>query len=46
MWPNPHFLADLITFPEEILNGKFHFLCSGDSYKKLFYPLPFIKDPG
>ena len=21
--------ADLVTFSEEILNGKFHFLCSG-----------------
>ena len=24
----PHFPADLITFNEEILNGKLHFLCS------------------
>ena len=24
----PQFLADLITFTEEILNGKLHFLCS------------------
>ena len=22
MWPNPHFPADLVTFTEEILNGK------------------------
>ena len=28
MWPNPQFSADLITFTEEILNGKFHLLCS------------------
>ena len=28
MWPNPQFLADLLTFTEEILNGKHHFLCS------------------
>ena len=28
MWPNPKFPADLVIFPEEILNGKFHFLCS------------------
>ena len=27
MWPNPQFPADLVTFTEEILNGK-HFLCS------------------
>ena len=28
MWLNPQFLADLVTFTEEILNGKLHFLCS------------------
>ena len=28
MWPNPQFPADLVTFTEEILNGKLHFLCS------------------
>ena len=27
-WPNPQFPADLVTFTEEILNGKLHFLCS------------------
>ena len=27
MWPNPQFPADLVTFTEEILNGKPHFLC-------------------
>ena len=32
MWPNPQFPADLVTFTEEILNGKFHFLC-GESCK-------------
>ena len=26
MWPNPQFSADLVTFTEEILNGKLHFL--------------------
>ena len=30
MWPNPQFPADLVTFAEEILNGKLHFLCSDD----------------
>ena len=25
MWPNPQFPADLITFTDEILNGKLHF---------------------
>ena len=29
MLPNPQFDADLVTFTEEILNGKVHFMCSG-----------------
>ena len=28
MGPNPQFPANLVTFTEEILNGKLHFLCS------------------
>ena len=28
MWPNPQETAELITFTEEIFNGKLHFLCS------------------
>ena len=28
MRPNPKFPTDLVTFTEEILNGKIHFLCS------------------
>ena len=28
MWPNPQEPADLVTFTEEILNGKLQFLCS------------------
>ena len=28
MWLNAQFSADLVTFTEEILNGKLHFLCS------------------
>ena len=28
MWPNPQETADLITFTEEIFNGKLHFLCT------------------
>ena len=28
MWPNPQETADLVTFTEEILKGKLHFLCS------------------
>ena len=28
MWPKPQETANLVTFTEEILNGKVHFLCS------------------
>ena len=28
MWPNLQETADLVTFTEEILNGKLDFLCS------------------
>ena len=28
MRPNPQKTADLVTFTEDILNGKLHFLCS------------------
>ena len=28
MWPNPQETADLVTFTEEVLNGKLHFLYS------------------
>ena len=28
MGPNPQETADLVTFTEEILNGKLHFLCN------------------
>ena len=44
MWSNPQISADLVTFTEEIFNGKLHFLCSvslksfgnssGNSYSK------------
>ena len=30
MWPNSQFPADLVTFTDEILNGKLQFLCSVD----------------
>ena len=33
MWPNPLFPADLLTFTEEIFNGKLHFLCSAKQGK-------------
>ena len=31
MWRNPQETVDLVTFAEEILNGKLHFLCSDNS---------------
>ena len=31
MWPNPQETADSVTFTEEILNGKLHFLCRVNS---------------
>ena len=30
MGPNPQEITDLVTFTEEIVNGKLHFLCSID----------------
>ena len=32
MWPNLQFPVDLVTFTEEIVNGKPHFLCNGMSW--------------
>ena len=40
MWSNPNETADLVTFTEEILNGKLLFLCSsGSSRDSLFNSL-------
>ena len=36
MWPNPQFPADLVTFTEEILDRKLHFLCSVNSCGQYF----------
>ena len=33
MWPNPQFPGDLVTFTEEIVNGKLYFLCSEVVYR-------------
>ena len=38
MLPNSQFPADLITYTEEILNGKFHFLCD------VWAPVLILKD--
>ena len=37
MWPDPLETADLVTFTEEILNGKLHFLCSVRSVWQTIY---------
>ena len=44
MWPNPQETADLITFTEEILNGKLPFLCSvrNEALNKENHVAPFI----
>ena len=34
MWPNSHDTADLITFTEEIFNGKLHFLRNACFFRK------------
>ena len=34
MWPNPQENADMVTFPEEILNGKLHF-CTVEGAAKI-----------
>ena len=36
MWPNPQKTADLVTFTEEIHNGKLHFLCNADHSKQIW----------
>ena len=36
MWPNLRFPADLVTFTEEILNGKLHFLCGASQFQAWF----------
>ena len=44
MWPNPQLPADLVTFIEEILNGKLHFLCSGGASSELGTEILLISD--
>ena len=37
MWPNPKETADLVTFTEETLNGKLHFLYCALSIIPFYY---------
>ena len=37
MRPKPQFPADLVTFTEEILNGKLHSLCSVRKLGNIMY---------
>ena len=43
MWPNSQFPAGLVTFPDEILNGKSDFLRSEKSKLKTLEMLSFIR---
>ena len=44
MQPNQQFPAYLVTFTEEILNGKLHCLCNGilDSCSRIIYKTPHL----
>ena len=42
MWPNPLETVDLVTFTEEILNGKLHFLYSAVSLQMYMFHSSFI----
>ena len=44
MWLNPQFTAVLVTFTEEILNRKLHFLCSVITSHLLFYVLTTLRE--
>ena len=44
MWPKP---ADLVTFTEEILDEKLHFLCSASHlFEKVHSLIGFLNVPG
>ena len=43
MLPDAQFLADLVTFTEEIVNEKLHFLCSEGGVFRHFDKPCFIK---
>ena len=42
MWPNLQFPADLVTFTEEIINAKLHFLCSEQASKHVLKNIELI----
>ena len=37
MWPNPYKTANLVTFTEEILNGKLHFFVQWVQLRKTYF---------
>ena len=49
MWPNPQFPADLVTFTEEILNGKLRFFVqckfwySDQVFSRNIFTIPCLK---
>ena len=38
MWPNPQETADLVTFTEEIYNGKLIICAVSSSFHKVYWP--------
>ena len=42
MWSKRQFPAELVTFTEEIFNGKLHFLCSDQDESKTYWCSQFI----
>ena len=44
MRPNPQKTADLVTFTEEILNGKLQFLCSDGCFKGMLAASDYFRD--
>ena len=35
MWPGPEFSTDWVTFTDEVLDKKLHFLCSANQQKNI-----------
>ena len=43
MWSNPQFSVDLVTFTEEIFNGKRNFLCSAFIASGITFPFTLFR---
>ena len=42
MWPNPQFPVDLVTFTEEIYNGKLHGMLFSIQYSGVQYTVQYL----